>query len=111
MIEQVTQTENGYHVTIDGQDIFVPNDPANEDYQRVKAALDGGMKLNEPLEPSAANVLAAKIESAVAELAAEVEQKRLDAIKESVRVEFKDAKSGKDVSAKLVQIKAARKSK
>ena len=79
----------------------------------AKAEIDGADAPLEasPPEPSAEQALAAKIESAVAELAAEVEQKRLDAIKESVRVEFKDAKSGKDVSDKLVQIKAARKSK
>ena len=79
----------------------------------AKAKIDGANAPLEasPPEPSAEQVLAAKIESAVAELAAEVEQKRLDAIKESVRVEFKDAKSGKDVSDKLGQLKAARKSK
>ena len=60
-------------------------------------------------QPSAEQVLAAKVEEAVAELAAEAEQKRLDAIKEAVKGEFKDTKSEKDVSDKLAQIKAARK--
>ena len=46
--------------------------------------------------------------AAVAELVAEGERKRLDAIRDTVAVEFKDAKSEKDVSDKLMQLKAAR---
>ena len=45
MIEQITQTEGGYLVTINGQDMTVPNAPANEDYQRVQEALREGAKL------------------------------------------------------------------
>ena len=93
-------TVNGmpYHI--------IPEDPLF-----AKAQIDG---VDAPLEalkpqPSAEQVLAAKVEETVAELAAESEQKRLDAIKEAVKGEFKDTKSEKDVSDKLAQLKAARK--
>jgi hypothetical protein len=59
MIEQITQTENGYQVTIGGQVMSVPNDPANEDYQRVQKAIAGGMKLTVPPGPTAAQSRAA----------------------------------------------------
>jgi hypothetical protein len=60
MIEQITQTENGYQVTIGGQVMSVPNDPANEDYQRVQEAIKGGMELTVPPVPTKAEALVAK---------------------------------------------------
>jgi len=65
MIEQITQTANGYQVTIGGQVMFVPNDPANEDYQRVQLAIAGGMELTVPPVPTKAEALAAKRETMV----------------------------------------------
>jgi len=53
MMDNITQTENGYQVTIGGQAMSVPNDPANEDYQRVQKAIAGGMKLTVPPGPDA----------------------------------------------------------
>jgi len=65
MIEQITQTANGYQVTIGGQVMSVPNDPANEDYQRVQLAIAGGMELTVPPVPTKAEALAAKRETMV----------------------------------------------
>ena len=103
------RTDGTFVATING----MPYHIISSDPLFAKAQIDGADAPLEasPPKPSAEQVLAAKVEEAVAELAAEAEQKRLDAIKESVRVEFKDAKSGKDVSDKLSQLKVARKSK
>ena len=59
MMDKITQTENGYQVTIGGQVLSVPNDPANEDYQRVQKAIAGGMKLTVPPGPTVAELRAA----------------------------------------------------
>jgi len=60
MIEQITPTENEYQITIGGQVMTVPNDPENEDYQRVQEAIKGGMKPTVPPVPTEAEALAAK---------------------------------------------------
>ena len=57
---------------------------------------------------TAEEALAAKRASAIEEMVADTERKRLDAIRTTVAVAFKDANSEKDVADKLVQLKAAR---
>jgi hypothetical protein len=66
MMDKITQTENGYQVTIGGQVMSVPNDPANEDYQRVQDALGNGMELTVPQGPTKAEALTAKRAAMVA---------------------------------------------
>ena len=52
MMDQITQTANGYQVTIGGMVMSVPNDPANEDWQRVQEAIKSGHKVVEPQLPT-----------------------------------------------------------
>jgi len=61
MMDKITQTANGYQVTIGGQVMSVPNDPANEDYQRVQEAIKGGVKLTVPPGPTSAELRAAMV--------------------------------------------------
>jgi len=58
MMDKITQTADGYKVTIGGQVMAVPNDPENEDYQRVQKAIAGGMELTVPPGPTAAQLRA-----------------------------------------------------
>ena len=57
--------------------------------------------------PDPAIALAQARAAAVAELVADTERKRLEIVRDAVAVEFKDAKSEKDVSDKLAQLKLA----
>ena len=57
--------------------------------------------------PDPAFALAQARAAAVAELVADTERKRLEIIRDAVAVEFKNAKSEKDVSDKLAQLKLA----
>ena len=60
-----------------------------------------------PPGPTAEEVLAQARAAAIEEIIADTERKRLDAVRDAVAVEFKDAKSEKDVSDKLAQLKLA----
>ena len=51
--------------------------------------------------------LAQRRATAIEEIIADTERKHLDAVRDAVAVKFKDAKSEKDVSDKLAQLKLA----
>ena len=46
--------------------------------------------------------------AAIEETIADTERKRLDAVRDAVAAEFKDAKSAKDVADKLAELKAGK---
>jgi len=60
-----------------------------------------------PKKQEIAAALAQARAAAIEEIIADTERKRLDAVRDAVAVEFKDAKSEKDVSDKLAQLKLA----
>jgi len=51
MFDQITQTEDGYQVVIDGTEMTVPIDPSNRYYQMVQDAIADGMKVIVPVVP------------------------------------------------------------
>ena len=52
MIEQITQTENGYQILMDaGSKLSVLNDPSNRRYQMVQDAIADGMEVIVPVVP------------------------------------------------------------
>jgi len=59
-------------------------------------------------EPTVAEQLAQARAAAIEEIIADTERKRLDAVRNAVGVEFKDAKSETDISDKLAQLKAGK---
>jgi len=59
-------------------------------------------------EPTAAEQLAQARAAAIEEIIADTERKRLDAVRDAVGVEFKDAKSETDISDKLAELKAGK---
>lgn len=69
MIEQITQTDSGYEIVLDGQTLFVPADPGNRHYQMVQAAIADGAEVIVPPEPTAEELLEAEREIMVANAA------------------------------------------
>ena len=59
-------------------------------------------------EPTVAEQLAQARAAAIEEIIADTERKRLDAVRNAVGVEFKDAKSETDISDKLAELKAGK---
>ena len=59
-------------------------------------------------EPTVAEQLAQARAAAIEEIIADTERKRLDAVRDAVGVEFKDAKSETDISDKLAELKAGK---
>ena len=72
-----------------------------------KTTIDRDWTPPEPTAEQVADQLAQARAAAVAELVADTERKRLEIVRDAVAVEFKDAKSEKDVSDKLAQLKLA----
>ena len=72
-----------------------------------KTTIDRNWARPEPTAKEAADQLAQSRAAAIEEIIADTERKRLDAVRDAVAVEFKDAKSEKDVSDKLAQLKLA----
>lgn len=52
MIENITQTQNNYRATIDGQEWLVPNTPGNRHWQMIQDAINDGMVINIEQTPS-----------------------------------------------------------
>jgi len=57
-MKNITKTDGGYTITIDGQDMSVPNDPGNRHFQMVQDAIAGGATVIVPTVPTDADLLA-----------------------------------------------------
>lgn len=57
MIENITQTTQGYRATIDGIEMFIPDAPSNRYWQMVQEALANGATISsEPQQDAATEV-------------------------------------------------------
>ena len=53
MITQITKTQNGYEIVLDGQTLSVPEAPGNRHYQMVLDAIADGQPVLDPPAPPA----------------------------------------------------------
>ena len=74
-----------------------------------KTTIDRDWTPPEPTAEQVAEQLAQARAAAIEEIIADTERKRLDAVRDAVADKFKDAKSAKDISDKLAELKAGRK--
>lgn len=63
MIENITQTQNGYRASIDGMELFIPNAPGNRHFQMVQDAIaeDASVTVEQPPPPQIPNLTFAQL--------------------------------------------------